>query len=261
MDSSEAKSGRAARAGVVLRSVVFYTVFGLVTLFVSLSVILLSPWPRTMALRRKLEGFWAGAAVRVGGVRVVSDVPDLDPDGNYVFLANHQSHMDIPIILSLFPEFRPRFLAKESLFKIPIFGPGMAKTGHFSVDRENRRQGMKDLQKVVDSVQQGESALVFPEGTRNSGSDGLLPFQSGAFILLLKSNVPAVPLVLDGSNRILPRGAKWLRSGTVRIRALAPVNVAERYSLKDRESLKQEMWRTMQNEFLEISSWQEERTG
>jgi 1-acyl-sn-glycerol-3-phosphate acyltransferase len=110
-------------------------------------------------------------------------------------------------------------------------------------------------------VRQGESVLVFPEGTRNSGSDGLLAFQSGAFILLLKSEVSAVPLVLDGTNRILPRGARLLRPGTVRIRALSPVNPAERYTLKEREGLKQEMRRTMQNEFLEIRSWQEETTG
>ncbi len=261
MAGSEAKSGFAARVKTVLHSVVFFAVFGTVTLVISLSVILLSRWPRTMPLRRRLERFWAATAVRVAGVRLECDLPELDPDTNYIFLANHQSHLDIPIILSLFPEFCPRFLAKESLFRIPVFGPGMANTGHFSVDRENRRQGMKDLERVVDSVRKGESALIFPEGTRNTDSSGLLSFQSGAFIVLLKSGVPAVPLVLDGSNRILPKGAKWLRPGTVRVRALSPINTAERYTLKDRESLKLEIWRMMQNEFLEIQSWKEETTG
>jgi len=261
MDSSAAKSGLLARAGIFLRSVYFFAVFGLVTLIISLSVILLSRWPRTMPLRRRLERFWAESAVRAAGIRVESDIPELDTKRNYIFLANHQSHLDIPIILSLFPEFCPRFLAKESLFRIPVFGPGMANTGHFSVDRENRRQGMKDLQRVVDSMQQGESALIFPEGTRNTESDGLMPFQSGAFIVLLKSDVPVVPIVLDGSNRILPKGAKWLRPGTIRVRALEPINVAKRYTLKDRESLKQEIWRMMQNEFLELRSWKEKTTG
>lgn len=261
MEIGAGEPGPMAQARAVLQSVLFFPIFGLVTLLISLSVILLSRWPRTMPLRRKLELFWARTAVRVAGVTVKSEIPELDPDSNYIFVANHQSHLDIPIILSLFSQYWPRFLAKESLFRIPVFGPGMYNTGHFSVDRENRRQGMKDLQRVVDAVQQGESVLIFPEGTRNTESSGLMPFQSGAFIVLLKGSAPAVPLILDGSNRILPKGAKLLRPGTVRVRALPPINAAERYTLKDREALKQEIWRTMQNEFLEFRSWQEETTG
>jgi 1-acyl-sn-glycerol-3-phosphate acyltransferase len=261
MAESEGKPKGLAQARAVVRSVSFFVVFGVVTVVISLSVILLSPWPRTMSFRRRLENFWARTAVRASGVHVESDIPELDPNQNYVFLANHQSHLDIPVILSLFPEHCPRFLAKESLFRIPVFGPGMGNTGHFSVNRENRRQGMKDLQRVVDAMQQGESALIFPEGTRNMDANGLLPFQTGAFIVLLKSGVPAVPLILDGSNRILPKGAKLMRPGTVRIRALPSINIAERYTLKDRESLKEEIWRMMQNEFLEFTSWQEETTG
>ena len=253
MASKEGKSGLVGRVRIVWQNVFFLAAFCPITLLVSLTVIALSRFPRTMRLRRKLEGFWAKTAVVAAGVRVVCDFAHLDPRQNYIFLANHQSHLDIPIILSLFPEFRPRFLAKDSLFKIPIFGPGMGNTGHFSVDRENRRQGMKDLERVVQSVRQGESALVFPEGTRNTGAESLLTFQSGAFILLLKSNIPAVPLVLDGTNRVLPKGAKYLRPGTVRVRALPPVDVGQDYTLKDRELLKQVIWRKMQEGFLHLN--------
>ncbi len=190
-----------------------------------------------------------------------TDLPYLEPGGNYVFISNHQSYLDIPLILSLFPDLDLRFLAKDSLFRIPIFGPGMWHTGHFSVNRENRRQGMKDLERVVQALKQGESALIFPEGTRNSQAEELLPFQSGAFIIVLKSGLPMVPIVLDGTRESLPRGAKTMRPARIRVKALEPMDVQGSYSLKDREILKEEVRSTMQKELQELRKWEKEATG
>ena len=240
---------------LVFRNIFFLTVFIFMTVLISLSVIGLSRFRKTELLRRRLELIWAKSAVFASGVELQAlQLPTLDPKQNYIFISNHQSHLDIPIILSLFDSFFPRFLAKESLFRIPVFGPGMRNTGHLTVDRENRRQGMKDLQVAVDKAQSGESVLVFPEGTRNTTAN-LQDFQSGAFILVVKSNLPMVPVIIDGSRDVLPKGTVFVRPGRVRIKALDPLDWAGKYTLKERDRLKRELWELMQNEYLELQQW------
>ena len=240
---------------LVLRNAFFLTVFLFMTVLVSLSVIVLSRFRSTMPLRRRLELIWAKAAVFASGIKLQAvDLPTLDPNRSYIFISNHQSHLDIPIILSLFDDFFPRFLAKRSLFRIPVFGPGMRLTGHLTVDRENRRQGMKDLEAAVAKAQSGESVLVFPEGTRNT-RESLLDFQSGAFILVVKSGIPIVPVIIDGSREVLPKGSIFVRPRTVRIKALPPLDWAGKYTLKERDRLKRELWELMQNEYLELQQW------
>jgi 1-acyl-sn-glycerol-3-phosphate acyltransferase len=130
----------------------------------------------------------------------------------------------------------------------------MRLTGHLTVDRENRRQGMKDLEAAVARSQSGESVLVFPEGTRNT-RERLLDFQSGAFILVVKSGLPIVPVIIDGSREVLPKGSIFVRPRTVRIKALSPLDWAGKYTLKERDRLKRELWELMQNEYLELQQW------
>jgi 1-acyl-sn-glycerol-3-phosphate acyltransferase len=203
-------------------------------------------------LVRRLELIWAKSAVWASGMRLDVELPELDPEQNYVFLSNHQSHLDTPLILTLFSQYKPRFLARESLFEIPIFGPGMRACGHFPLRRDNRRQAMQDIQVAVSKVQQGESILVFPEGTRNAQGDDLLDFQIGAFIVLLKTGLPVVPLLLDGTCQVHQKGTWHIRPGRVRIRALPPQQVSQEYALKQREELKQDLWSLMRKKFLEL---------
>ncbi|MFW6415022.1 MAG: lysophospholipid acyltransferase family protein, partial [Thermodesulfobacteriota bacterium] len=130
----------------------------------------------------------------------------------------------------------------------------------FSVNRENFRQGMRDLQKAAEYLDQGESLLVFPEGTRSE--DGKLQdFYTGVFIIALKSkNARIVPLVMDGTRQILPKGKIGLGRGRdVYITGRTPVEVRKEYGLKERERLKEDMHKLMQQMYSEIGEWKKQK--
>lgn len=241
-----------AKLKLILRNALFAGIFLPCTILVALTVRPLGRYQRLKPLVRSLELIWARSAIWASGMQLDVQLPELDPDQNYVFLSNHQSHLDTPLILSLFTRFQPRFLARESLFKIPLFGPGMRALGHFQLRRDNRRQAMQDIQLAVEKVRQGESILIFPEGTRNPQGDDLLDFQIGAFIVLLKTELPVVPLVLDGTCYVHQKGTWHIRPGKIRIRALPEMQVSRDYSMKQREELKQDLWSLMRKKFLEL---------
>jgi 1-acyl-sn-glycerol-3-phosphate acyltransferase len=237
---------------LLLRNIFFLPVFVLTTAIVASTIILVSKLPRSTRFIRTIEVYWAKITVFASGVRVEADEPALDPTQNYIFLSNHQSHLDIPIILSRYAWYFPRFLAKDSLFRIPLFGPGMRRTGHLSVNRENKRQGMKDVQHAVEQIQNGESVLIFPEGTRNTTDKPLQDFQIGSFIIALKAGAPVIPLVLDGTRKILPKGSILIRPGTVKLTALPPIDINAEYTLKQRDLLKEEVYTIMHKQLTEL---------
>lgn len=242
-----------------VRTIFFLTLFIPSTILISLSVLLLGLFPGTEPWLQRLEVWWAQIAVFASGMEIQADIAALDSQSAYIFVANHQSHLDIPLILSLFPQYFPRALAKESLFRIPIFGPGMRRTGHLPIDRENRRRGLQHIHAAAQKAQEGVSILIFPEGSRNIDTERLQEFQVGAFIIALLSGVPIVPIVLDGTNAILPKGSWRVQKGVVRVRGLKPLSQSERYTLKDREQLKKDVSGMMEKTYSELHSWREKQ--
>ncbi|MFW5961269.1 MAG: lysophospholipid acyltransferase family protein [Desulfohalobiaceae bacterium] len=241
-----------ARLKLILRNIVFASVFLPCTVAVALIVRPLGKYQGLQSLIRRIELFWAKSSIWASGMQLEVEMPQLDPEQNYVFLSNHQSHLDTPLILTLFSKFNPRFLARESLFEIPLFGPGMRALGHFPLRRDNRRKAMQDIQEAVHKVQQGESILIFPEGTRNTQGHDLQDFQIGAFIVVLKTGLPVVPVLLDGTCKVHRKGALHIKPGRVKLRALPPLQVSRDYTMKQREELKQDLWSLMRKNFLEI---------
>lgn len=247
--------------GYLIRNIFFIPVFAINTVIIASLVVVLGKIIKSENFLRKLEWIWAKVTVLASGIRLKIEKTDLRPDQNYIFISNHQSHLDTPIILSLFPNYFPRFLAKNSLFKIPFLGPGMSRTGHLSVNREDKRQGMKDIQLAVERIKQGESVLIFPEGTRNRQNDTLQDFQIGAFIIALKAKIPIVPIVIHGTGKALPKGRLMVQPGEVSLRILPPIFIDQKYSLKDRHRLSLDLWNTMYNAFVEIGQWKEEKNS
>ncbi|QLA17173.1 lysophospholipid acyltransferase family protein [Desulfolutivibrio sulfoxidireducens] len=202
------------------------------------------------AVSHRLECLWGRLVLLCGGIRVTADLSALAPGATYVFFANHQSNLDIPALFSVLSGYNFRFLAKDSLFRIPVFGPAMARVGHVAIERENRRKAMESIARAVEMVSSGVGLLIFPEGTRSTDFSTLGQFKTGGMIVALKCRCPVAPLIVTGSGRILPKGARRLRSGTIRITALPPVDVS-RYTLKDRDAFKQDMETLMRNAYLE----------
>jgi len=169
--------------------------------------------------------WWGRAFVRLGGWKLrVEGIENL-PSGGAVLVANHQSIVDIPMLLSAFP--RPvGFLAKRELGEIPLFGKAMAAAGNLFVDRDDPRDSVRMLREAGTRLRGGRLVVVFPEGTRSrDGSIG--EFRPGAFYLAQKSGAPVVPVYLEGGYRAIPKGGFRVRPAGLLIRVLPPLSREE----------------------------------
>jgi 1-acyl-sn-glycerol-3-phosphate acyltransferase len=157
----------------------------------------------------------AGADVRTTGLE------RLDPNRTYVFVANHQSHMDAPSIIRAWPG-PIRFVAKKSLFRVPVFGQALWALGHIAVDRGDSARAQARLAREVDTVRHEISVLFFAEGTRSlDGSLGR--FKKGCLAMAEAAGVPVVPVAVTGTRKILGKHQAWLESGRVGVAFGAPM--------------------------------------
>jgi 1-acyl-sn-glycerol-3-phosphate acyltransferase len=181
---------------------------------------------------------WAKVVLVASGVQVkVEGLRHIDPNGSYIFIANHTSYMDTPVVLAnISVQFR--FLAKRGLFQIPLLGTHLTRAGHIPVPREDPRAAVKTLQLAADTIQKKKiSLLVFPEGGRTP--DGALAaFKEGGAYIAIRAGVPVVPLVLVGGGHVLPYGGAVVKSGKITMRVLPPIETSG-LSLKDRSALTQ----------------------
>lgn len=169
----------------------------------------------------RLTALWGGVILALAGVRLKVDGVDNVPRGRAViFMSNHQGAFDIPALQRAIPaEFR--WLAKKSLFRVPIIGWAMSLAGYIPIERENSVSAFKSLDAAAERISRGVSVAIFPEGTR-SHSDELLPFKRGAFMLAVKSGVPVVPVAIKGTKGILKRGGFFITPADVSVSFGAP---------------------------------------
>ncbi|MEZ5401660.1 MAG: lysophospholipid acyltransferase family protein [Bryobacteraceae bacterium] len=160
--------------------------------------------------------FWSRLLLRTAAIEVRAEGFDkLNPAGIYIFVSNHLSLADTPLMAGWLP-FPFRFLAKESLMSIPIVGDHLRWGCHIAVPREDTRGAARSLAEAAKLLRKrAASVLVFAEGTRGSGQ--LQPFKPGAAHLALHTGVPVVPLAIEGTAAVMPRRALLLRPGTVRL--------------------------------------------
>lgn len=175
---------------------------------------------------------WAAkAGYSLAGIRVRAIGRETIEDGRaYLFVSNHTSNLDPPIITGLLGR-RISIIAKQELFRIPFFGRAMRAGGFVSVNRADRRAAVSSIQSAVHVLQSGMSMLVFPEGTRSP--DGhLLPFKKGPFELALDAGVPVMPITIVGTHEAWPKGRMSLRAGEVVVHFHAPID-PHRFSRKE----------------------------
>lgn len=163
------------------------------------------------------------AGLRLSGIRVVAEWrAPLHPGQTYIFLSNHVSNLDPPVLFPLLPERAVAFL-KRSLMKIPILGYGMKIAGFIPVDRDGR------LESAVESVDaaarvlgSGVHVLSFVEGTR-SRTGRLQPFKKGPFFLAMNTEAPVIPVSLYGTEAMMRKGSLKIFPGTVHVIFHAPL--------------------------------------
>ena len=173
----------------------------------------------------RLTKFWSRAVLSLAGVRVrVTGSDRVDWSQPVVVVANHQSWFDVFALAAWMPG-NGRFVAKQELAAIPIFGRAWKACGHISLDRSDRTRAIASLRSVAQRVREEKLAVIlFPEGTRSP--DGRMqPFKKGAFVLALDTGVPVVPIGISGSREVMPKGSFRIRSGEIELRIGDPLSV------------------------------------
>jgi 1-acyl-sn-glycerol-3-phosphate acyltransferase len=159
-------------------------------------------------------GAWNG--VRLTGVRVETVALDqLDSAGTYIFMSNHVSNLDPPILIPLIPR-RTSVMVKKELFTYPILGRAMRMGSLVPVDRGNRDAGIEAVKAAKEVIGQGLNMTIYVEG-RRSFDGRLLPFKKGPFYLAMECGVPVVPVTIVGTHDAMPKKRFAIRPGTVKV--------------------------------------------
>ena len=176
---------------------------------------------------------WSRLILATTGVRVsVEGLERLEPGRTYVFVANHQSIYDIPILFWSLP-YQLRIIAKESLGNFPFLGWHLRRTGHMLVDRR-RPDRARIFGWASRLTSNGLSLIVFPEGTRSR--DGRVArFKGGGFLLALQAGLPVVPLSIIGSRHVMLKGRLATYPGNVRLVVHEPIDTREMSGLDPKE--------------------------
>lgn len=222
-----------ARTAVIVAWVVAATlVLGLLTIALSLSA-------STAHGVHRVARAWARSILRVSGVRVrVREMERIEPERAFIFMSNHQSNFDIPVLLGHLPV--PfRWLAKAELFKIPIFGRAMRGAGYIPIDRADRPSAIESLRQAGGAARGGISVVIFPEGTRSL--DGTLkPFKKGGFVMAIEAGVPIVPVALRGTFDIMPKNRLRIQPRDVTMTIGKPIATTG-FTLLTKEALMNEV--------------------
>ncbi len=195
---------------------------------ISMAVIFFSSLPVMILTRSGDLPIWLGRRIwgpwglRLTGARLdVTPLPAL-PDGPLIFASNHESALDIWVVFEVLPR-NFRFIAKQELFRMPVFGWYLSLGGHIPVDRGNHARALQSLRRAGEAVRSGTSLVVFPEGTRSR--DGRVqPFKKGSFVVAMEAGVPVVPVAIAGSGRVTPKSVIAVVPGTIRVAVGAPVD-------------------------------------
>jgi len=222
----------------MLRTVWVALVAIVVTIPVSTAVMLVAMVKSNARIIEPLIRLWAWSLVKAAGIELRAEgLERLDRKQRYVLIGNHHSYFDIPCVFAAIPQ-PIRFMAKVSLFKIPIFGWSIARAGFIPIDRKNRRTAVKSFDLAVQRIRKGNSVVVFPEEGR-SRERAMRPFQRGGFLLALRSELPILPVAIDGTFDIFPVGAKRITPGPVTIRVGTPIPTAG-LTVRDKDRLLEE---------------------
>lgn len=191
--------------------------------------------------------YWAGVNgvmffVRLVGVKVRVVGAERIPSGTCLFVANHTSSADAPAVVGAIPR-RIAILLKESLFKWPIAGQAFTLAHFVPVNRSSRESAMGSVEKATAAMKEGQSFLMYPEGTRSP--DGRLQeFKKGAVVMAISAGVPLVPMACSGAHRVMAKRSLVIRPGEILVEFLKPID-ASQYSFERRDELNERLHAAM----------------
>lgn len=218
----------------ILHSAIFYL---LLTLTFSMGTVLahavvLFSKSETQTFRNAAR-IWARLMLFCAGIRIkTAGLENIPRDGGVIFASNHQSGMDILLLLGYLPK-NFAFAVKKELFKVPIYGWSMKRAKYFSINRETATSAYRTLEKIIGAVQQNDSVLIFPEGTRSKTGE-LGKFRRGSLLVALKAGAPILPVAISGSFNIIPWGTWLIHPHPVKLSVGKPISIKSEASYKDK---------------------------
>jgi 1-acyl-sn-glycerol-3-phosphate acyltransferase len=223
----------------LVRSLLIWCLVLPLTVLLGLKAAVLGVIPPLRAAALWVAWLWARLCLWLTGCRLqVSGRSNIDPQRRYIVMANHQSPLDIPVLLAVLPvALRITFWAKKSLFSIPILGWAMRAMGYVPIDRVQRVTAGRMFFESLDLSRQGRSMLVFPEETFSRGGS-LLPFQRGGFLFALKTGLPVLPVGIEATRTALPPDSHTIHPTRISVRIGRPIET-ETLQVSDRADLTQ----------------------
>lgn len=202
-----------------------FPVFFLITVFTSLFTICTTRWKNSEFVHREQQ-FWSKSIFWLLGIRVTVDgLENIEPGKSYIFVANHQSMLDVWAIYGWLPVIF-KWMMKKELEKVPFIGSGCKAAGHIFVDRSNPRAAVRSMKDIEHALQGGVCTVIFPEGTRSkTGQMG--PFKRGAFMIAEHVDRPVVPISLSGCYEAWPVGRYYATRAHVHMHVGAPIDIKE----------------------------------
>ena len=197
----------------------FFTLFPIAVIIWLFTVL----FDKRLVWLHQFSSFWASTYIWTNPFWSVSiiDRKKIDPNQAYVMICNHQSMLDIVVLYRLFTHFK--WVSKKELFKVPIAGWNMTLNRYVAVDRGNKVSHLKMLRECEANLRNGNSVMIFPEGTRSENGE-IRIFKEGAFKIALMAKVPILPIVLNGTSDLLPKhGFVFKIRSTIKVKILDPI--------------------------------------
>jgi len=232
----------------VLKRITFFiraTFVVVITIFDSLKVVV------SILLKLKKYDFfkhyrgWSRNVLRLSGVKIqVTGKEYLDPNSNYVYITNHSSLFDIPIIFTALED-NVRIMYKKELENIPIFGYCLKVSPFIAVTRTDPRNAMRSIEEAVETIRRDTSVIVYPEGTRSKTGE-LGTFKRGAFMVASRSGKPIVPVAIVGSSQILLKGTYYFNRRNIKVVIHKPIQTQSNPTKQEETELMQRVWSELQ---------------
>jgi 1-acyl-sn-glycerol-3-phosphate acyltransferase len=198
---------------------------GIATIILGIPVMLAGMLSRTGNLAFSISKIWAYTILAVSFVSTeIKNKEKLLKGASYIIISNHQSHFDIlALVTTLGIQFR--WIIKKEILKIPIFGYALYASRNIFIDRSNTTRAIESINKGIDRLPKGVSVMVFAEGTRSP--DGQIHgFKKGGFVTAITRKIPILPVTVNGSRRVLPKGSLVVKPGKIQVVIGDPIDTS-----------------------------------